>query len=59
MCSSDLFAIARDLGLLAEARRSAAAALESDELMRLDRLGAGLSDEQRGELEAFLADDSG
>ncbi len=53
------FAIARDLGLLAEARRSAAAALESDELMRLDRLGAGLSDEQRGELEAFLADDSG
>ena len=49
------FVIARDAGLDEWARRSAESALQADERMRLDRLGAGLSEAQRAEIEAYLA----
>lgn len=48
------FRIARDAGLDDWAGRSAAHALEADERMRLDPLGAGLSDDQRAEIGAYL-----
>lgn len=48
------FQIARDAGLGEWAARSARNALEADERMRLDPLGAGLSDDQRAEIGAFL-----
>jgi len=46
--------IARRAGLVDRARRSAEAALRADENMRLDRLGAGLDDRQRVQLELYL-----
>lgn len=48
------FVIAREAGLDQWARRSAAAAIQADDQMRLDRLGAGLSDAQRAQVEAYL-----
>lgn len=48
------FQIARDAGLDEWAVRSAENALEADERMRLDPLGAGLSDGQRAEVGAYL-----
>lgn len=48
------FEIARRAGLDDWARRSARAALEADDRMRLDRLGAGLSEGERLALESYL-----
>lgn len=48
------FQIARDAGLDARALGSAGAALEADERMRLDRLGAGLNEEQIAEIRGYL-----
>lgn len=48
------FVLAREAGLDEWARRSAAAAIQADDQMRLDRLGAGLSEAQRAEVQAFL-----
>jgi hypothetical protein len=48
------FQIARDAGLDEWAGRSARSALEADERMRLDPLGAGLSDGQREEIRTYL-----
>lgn len=48
------FQIARDAGLAEWAERSAWGALEADTGMRLDPLGAGLSDDQRAEIGAFF-----
>jgi len=48
------FQIARDADLNEWAERSAWGALEADTRMRLDPLGAGLSDQQRDEIGAYL-----
>lgn len=48
------FQIARDAGLDARALGSAGAALEADERMRLDRLGAGLNEQQIAEIRGYL-----
>lgn len=48
------FRIAREAGLDARALGSATAALEADERMRLDRLGAGLSEAQLAEIRRYL-----
>lgn len=48
------FQIARDAGLDDWAVRSAWRAIEADERMRLDPLGAGLSDGQRVEIRTYL-----
>lgn len=49
------YEIARRAGLDDWARRSALGAIEADDRMRLDPLGAGLSPSERTELEAYLA----
>ncbi|UYV12516.1 MAG: O-antigen ligase family protein [Phycisphaera sp.] len=48
------FQIAREAGLGDWAERSARNALAADERMRLDPLGAGLSDDQRAQIGAYL-----
>ncbi|MEQ8844394.1 MAG: O-antigen ligase family protein [Phycisphaerales bacterium] len=48
------FEVARDAGRLEAALGFALGALEADDRMALDRLGAGLSEAQRAELEAFV-----
>ncbi|MFI4916087.1 MAG: O-antigen ligase family protein [Phycisphaerales bacterium JB060] len=50
------FEIAREAGFTEWALRSAESALEADARMRLDRLGAGLSETQRARAEAYLGD---
>jgi hypothetical protein len=48
------FEIAREAGLGEWAERSGRGALDADDRMRLDRLGAGLSAGQRAAIEAYL-----